>query len=126
MPRPFWQIGLGVVLVAAGAALVFSPLAVADVLGRPHETSSQMINLRATWGGSVTGVGLFAGWLPGWRPRLRALLGFLGALMAGIGAARAVGFAVDGHPNALQWVWMVAEIAIVTGCVWALRRRAPP
>jgi hypothetical protein len=121
MRRPLWQIGLGFLLAAAGGVLVFSPLAVAEVLGRPHTTTSQMINLRASWGGPVVGLGVFVAWVPSIRPWRRSGLGFLAALMAGIAAARAVGFVLDGHPDALQWVWMTAEIAIVAACTWANR-----
>ncbi|MSP62017.1 MAG: hypothetical protein EXR72_17135 [Myxococcales bacterium] len=41
--------------------------------------------------------------------------------MAGIGIARAIGFGLDGQPDALQWMWLAAEAAIVVGCAIALR-----
>ncbi|MSP62018.1 MAG: hypothetical protein EXR72_17140 [Myxococcales bacterium] len=65
--RPL-QIVAGLLLVAAGLWLTFSPLAVAEALQRPHATPSQMINLRASFGGSVAGLGGFVAWLPGLRP----------------------------------------------------------
>src|SRR5207244_3615433 len=50
---------VGLVLMAVGVWLVLSPLKVAEALHRPAETSSQMINLRASWGGSLFGLGAF-------------------------------------------------------------------
>jgi len=122
MARRPLQLGLGLVLVAAGAYMIFSPLVVAEVYSRPHETSSQMINLRAS-GGTVVGIGAFIAWLPALRPWLRAGLGLLLCSMAGIGLARAIGFVLDGRPDGLQWVWMIAEVTIVVVCALVLRAK---
>ncbi len=122
MSRRTLQLIVGLVLVAAGVYLMFSPLVVAEALGRPHATSSQMINLRATWGGAVAGFGAFVAWLPALSPKRRVVLGLLLTSMAGIGIARATGFVLDGHPDTLQWFWMIAEITIVAVCAVALRR----
>lgn len=103
---------LGLALVVAGGVLVFSPLAVARVLGRPQETSSQRINLRATWGGTVLGLGALVAGLPALQPWRRAGLAALLCSMVGIGLARLVGFALDGRPDRLQWVWLVAEAVL--------------
>jgi len=98
-----------------------SPLAVAEVLGRPHGTSSQMINLRASWGGLVLGIAGFLVWLPALRPWLRSVVGLLTWVMAGVGLARAIGFALDGSPDTRQYVWITGEIAITALGAWALR-----
>jgi hypothetical protein len=115
---------LGLVIAAAGVYLVLSPLVVADALGRPHATSTQMINLRASWGGVVLGIGAFVAWLPAARPRARLVLGLLMWLMAGIGVARAIGFAIDGHPDSRQYLWLGAEAALVVGSALGLRQLA--
>jgi hypothetical protein len=122
MPRSL-QLCLGLAVVAAGAFLVMSPVTVADALGKPHETPTQMINLRATYGGTLAGIGAFVAWLPSWSPRWRAFVGLLMWAMAGIGAARLVGFALDGSPDARQYIWIVAEVVIVIACAIVLRRR---
>src|SRR5690348_4341902 len=101
--------------------MVLSPLSVAALLGRPHATSPQMINLRATWGGTVLGLGAFIAWVDALRPYKRSVLGLLMWAMAAIGLARATGFVLDGGPDTLQWVWLVAEIVIAAGCAVALR-----
>lgn len=121
MPRRILQIALGCLVVVSGVALVFSPLAVAEVLHRPHETSSQMINLRATWGGSIAGLGAFVAWLRPGETRRRVVAGLLAWLMACIGLARAVGFVLDGGPDGLQWLWLVAEIILTAGGIFVLR-----
>jgi hypothetical protein len=114
---------IGLAIVAVGAILVMSPTMVADVLGKPHDTPTRMINLRASWGGTVAGIGAFVAWLPAWSPKWRVLVGLLMWAMAGIAAARLVGFAVDGHPDTRQYIWIVAEVVITAGCAIALRRK---
>jgi hypothetical protein len=113
-------------LVAAGITLALSPVFVADTLGLPHDTPTRMINLRASWGGTLAGFGAFVAWLPALRPLLRALVGLLGLTMTGIGAARLLGFVVDGSPDGRQIVWISAEIALAVGSLLggrALARR---
>lgn len=112
-------------LVVVGVFLAASPAVTARVLGLPHDTPTQWINLRASWGGTLAGLGAFVVWLPALRPWLRSGLGLAMWTMAGIGLARALGFVVDGEPDGRQLVWITAEAAIVAGCAFALRRRAP-
>ena len=116
------QLLAGVAIVALGVWMVASPLVVAEALGRPSRAASQVINLRASWGGTLLGIGAFVAWLPALRPWRRSLVGLLGWVMAGIGVARAVGFVVDGGPDTLQWVWLVAEVVIAAGCAAFLWR----
>jgi hypothetical protein len=117
------QILIGLALVAAGAYLALQPLVVADAFGKPHDTSTQMINLRASWGGTLMGIGAFVAWLPSLRPWWRALVGLLMWSMAGIGVARLIGFALDGDPDSRQAIWIIAEVAIVIVCAAVLRRK---
>ena len=101
---------------------MFSPRAVAATLGRPYETVSQQINMRASWGGTVLGLGLFALWSAPWRPPGAAALRLVACLMVGIGAARLVGFVLDGRPDTAQWVCMFAEVLIAAACGVSLAR----
>jgi hypothetical protein len=114
---------VGLAIVAMGAILALSPLFVADLLGKPTDTPSQMINLRASWGGAVMGLGAFVAWLPGLVPWWRIVVGLLVWAMAGVGAARLLGFALDGSPDTRQYVWIVAEIAIVAAGGIALAKK---
>lgn len=123
MRRRTVQLVLGVVIGALGAYLAVVPTATADVLGHRPTTPPGWINMRASYGGTLIGLGAFIAWLPSARPALRAIIGLLGWAMAGIGLARLLGFAMDGHPDKLQLLWITAEIAIVVTCAVLLRRR---
>ena len=113
---------LGIAIAAFGAYLSLFPLVTASVLDRPHAEPTQLINLRASFGGTVLGLGAFVAWLPAARPWKRTILGLLMWAMAGVGAARLLGFVLDGSPDSRQWIWLVAEILIVATCVVLLRR----
>jgi hypothetical protein len=117
-----FRIAIGLALAAVAIYLIFSPVVVADALGKPHDTPTRMINLRASWGGTLLGIGAFVAWLPALRPYARAIAGLFGCAMAGIGAARLVGFAIDGSPDTRQYIWITAEIALTAGCAWYVRR----
>lgn len=112
----------GVVVMAAALYLVFSPMVMADLLNKPPADSSAKINLRASWGGTLLGLGAFVAWLPALRPWPRFFVGMLGWAMAGIFAARAVGFVLDGDPDQRQYVWISAEAVIAVLCAIVVRR----
>jgi hypothetical protein len=120
---PAWSKALGVVLAIAGGVLVAAPGLVRDALGRTPVTPSDWINLRATFGGTLVGLGAFLVWLPAWRPWQRTVLGLLLWSMTGIGLARIVGFALDGSPDQRQHIWLVAEVVIVAASGFVLYRR---
>ena len=107
--------------MGVAVAAILSPVAVGEALGRSASTSSEMINLRASWGGTLLGLGAAIG-LARTETRGRLLLSVLLWVIAGIVVARAVGFVLDGSPDGLQWVWLIAEIAIVAVCAWLLCR----
>ena len=115
------QLAVGLLLIAIGGYLALNPLVVAGALDRPHATSTQMINLRASFGGTLAGIGAFIAWLPAGKPYLRALLGLVLWSMAGIGIARVIGFVLDGSPDARQILWISAEALLVAGSGYGLR-----
>ncbi|CAN5874662.1 hypothetical protein BH11MYX3_BH11MYX3_07450 [soil metagenome] len=115
------RISIGSLLVAIGLYFVMSPLTLASVLDRPHDTSSQLINLRASWGGPVLGLGALLIWIPALRPWPRTVLGVLLWSMAAVGLARAIGFMLDGDPDTRQWIWLTLEVVIVIGAAIGLR-----
>ena len=116
------QIVIGLVLVAFGGYLALNPRVLAEALGVPATTSTQLINLRASYGGTLMGLGAFVAWWPAPKPWLRTVLGLMMWAMAGIGLARLVGFALDGSPDGRQALWIVAEVVLVIGCALGLRR----
>jgi hypothetical protein len=122
MPRKL-TIPIGLAIAAFGAYLSIFPEVTANALDRPHDTPTQWINLRASFGGTLLGIGAFIAWLPAVKPYLRAFLGLLGWAMAGIGAARVLGFVIDGSPDSRQWIWIIAEVLIAAACAIIIRRR---
>jgi hypothetical protein len=120
------KLAVGLLLTAAGLFLVFSPELVASALNRPYESAGEKINVRATWGGLLTGIGLLVTWLPAVRPHRRFALAMIMWAMIGIAFGRLVGFVLDGSPDTMQWVWLVAEIAIAAGCAAGLKRLPAP
>jgi hypothetical protein len=124
MSRRTVQIVAGIVLVGLGGYLVLAPEVVRDLLGRKPLTSSDWINLRATFGGTLVGLGAFLAWWPAPRPWTRTFIGLLMWSMAGIGVARAIGFVLDGNPDSRQYIWIIAEaVIVVVGAVLLRRRR---
>jgi hypothetical protein len=116
------RIAIGICLVGLAIFLIAQPVMVADALGKPHDTGPRLINLRASWGGTLLGLGAFVVWCRAAKPYLRTFLGLLGFAMAGIGVARLVGFALDGDPDTRQYIWISAEAAIAIGCALGVRR----
>lgn len=115
---------VGLVIAAFGVYLAMFPLVTAEALARPSGEPTQLINLRASFGGTLLGLGAFVAWWPAVKPWRRTFLGLLMWAMAGVGLARLLGFVLDGSPDGRQWIWLVAEILIVATCA-VLLRRAP-
>lgn len=113
----------GLLLAAAAIACVLMPLQVAEVVGAAPTTSSDTINLRASYGGSLLGLALFLLALPPGRPLRASLIHAILYLMVGIGAARLLGFVLDGNPDQRQWIWLIAEVVIVAVCLGVIRHR---
>lgn len=106
-------VAVGVIVAGLGLLAIAFPAEVAVALGRPYETAAERINARATWGGTALGLGAALLLPPRLRPWWAPPCALLACTMAGIGVARLIGFALDGAPDALQWVYLVAEIALV-------------
>lgn len=117
------RVGIGVVLGLVGIALIFLPDQVATALDRPPTNPGEAINLRASWGGSVAGLGGFVAVRHSLRPWAITIAWLVVCSMAGIGVARAIGFVLDGSPDTLQWIWLVAEAVLVVVGAAYLRRR---
>ena len=115
------RIAIGSLLVLAGCYLALSPQLVAEQMQKVPVTPSDVINLRASPGGALIGIGAFVAWLPAVKPWSQTVLGFLGWFMAGILVARLYGFIVDGSPDNRQWLWLWCEIGLALGCFFAIR-----
>ena len=116
------KLAFGLVLVAMGIVLALNPSWIIDARGVLPKTESDVINVRASYGGTLIGIGAFVAWVPALKPWLRSVLGLLGWAMAGIAAARLLGFALDGNPDRRQAIWIIAEVLLVIGCAYGIRR----
>ncbi len=114
---------IGVTVLVFGVVMVLSPERVGELLDRPARDIDQAINLRATWGGTVMGIGALLAIRDRLRPWRDTLAWALLCSMAAIFVARAIGFALDGIGGALQWVWLAAEALIAGACAVYLKRR---
>ena len=116
------RIIVGLALAIAGVVLALHPIWVADQLGKPHDTAPRLMNLRASYGGALLGIGAWLAWVPAFSPWWRPVIGLVGWSMAGVGLARVTGFALDGTPDARQIIWITAEVILAAGSMIALRR----
>jgi Domain of unknown function (DUF4345) len=113
---------IGLALVIVGVYLALNPLVVADALGKPYDTAPRLMNLRASYGGALLGIGAFLAWVPAFRPWWRPLVGLVGWSMAGVGLARLTGFLLDGTPDTRQIIWITAEVILTAGSALVLYR----
>ena len=113
---------IGLVIVAGGLYLALQPQVIADLIHAPVTKPTQWINLRASYGGTIMGLGAFVAWVKTLKPWSFSVLGLLGWAMAGIGLARLIGFAIDGHPDGRQAIWITAEVLLAAGCWFWIRR----
>jgi hypothetical protein len=113
---------VGLALIIVGVYLALHPIVVAQSFGKPYDTAPRLMNLRASYGGAVLGIGAWLAWLPSLRPWWRPLIGLVGWSMAGVGLARLTGFALDGTPDQRQIIWITAEVILAVGSALALRR----
>jgi len=65
------QIAIGLAIAVLGGYLALVPDLTRELLGRAPATSSDWINLRASFGGTLLGLGAFLVWWPAPRPWLR-------------------------------------------------------
>ncbi|MCA9771424.1 MAG: hypothetical protein KC466_03390 [Myxococcales bacterium] len=103
---------LGLVLLAL--PFLTRPLWVAERLGIPAETTGQIINVRATWGGALLGIAGFILVCRHLRPWSHSGAWAVLTVMTGVWFARSIGFVFDGRADRLQWFWWVAELALAS------------
>jgi hypothetical protein len=117
---------VGLVIIVVAILCIFAPLRVGELVGASPKTASDVINLRASYGGSGLGLGLILALVASLSPLRASLVHFILYLMVGIGTARLVGFVVDGHPDTRQWIWLIAEVIIIGVCLLVMRHRQKP
>ncbi len=80
------------------------------VTGGVPTTTSGLIDMRATYGGMAIAVGLLILLLGSKESTLK--LGLLSVILVlmGMATTRTIGFFIDGNPNSLMTIYLVAEI----------------
>lgn len=94
-----------------GLIFAIHPASLSDmVTGSAPSTTSGLIDMRATYGGMSAAVGILMLLLAKNQSTLR--LGLLSVILVllGMALARTIGIVVDGAPNNLMYVYLVAEI----------------
>lgn len=113
----------GVLFIVFGVCFAAAPAFFAEALtGAAPGTPSALIDMRATYGGTAIGAGLFFGFCACQPGSVR--LGLLASLflLGGIAGARIVGFVVDGSPNLFMPLLLGAELLFVALIMGALRQ----
>jgi hypothetical protein len=111
------------VFVIYGVGFVFAPALLSElVTGSVPDTTSGMIDMRATYGGALIAIGALLGLLgsnPLWlKP---GLLGVVFAML-GMASGRTYGILVDGSPNLMMWVFLALELVVAVAAIGALKR----
>jgi hypothetical protein len=115
-----------VLFVGFGIGAVTAPRELAMfITGGAPSIPSAIIDMRATYGGVALGMGLFFGVCATRSQWVRP--GLFGSLLvvASIGAARVVGFVVDGQPNGFMLMLLSTEVIFVGLYARALHRLGP-
>lgn len=110
------------VFVVYGVGFVLAPESLAVfVTGSAPESTSGLIDMRATYGGLCLAIGLAFALFARNDATVRKGLVILTIVIACMAAGRTLGFVLDGDPNTLMVLYLAAELLIVALALWALR-----
>ena len=104
-----------------GAAFLLFPILMTSFLGFKLSVSSAVIDVRATYGGSILGTAVFFAWCALRDELLRAGLMAQAAVLGGFIFGRVVGIAVDREPNLFIVILLIGEIVGFALAIAALR-----
>lgn len=102
-----WLTGLFFVLYGLGFTFAPAELAFLVTASSPS-TSSGLIELRATSGGMGIAMGIIILFLA--KTELSMSLLVTGVVLLAMASARVIGIAIDGSPNSIMIVYLVAEL----------------
>ena len=85
-------------------------------------STSGLIDMRATYGGMSIAIGVIF-WLLA-KETATARLGIIALIivMAGMASGRLVGILFDGNPNGIMYLYLAAEIVVISLSSWALKK----
>ena len=113
---------VGMTFVFYGIAFTLAPVEMSTlVTGDSPNTTSGIIDLRATYGGMSIAVGTTILFLARHDALLTLALLVTAFVLWAMAASRVLGMALDGSPNVVMYVYLVAEL--VVGCVALVLRR---
>ena len=108
-----------------GIGFILAPQFLSQLItGATPSTTSALTDMRATYGGTSFGIGLFFGLCARQPSSLRMGLTASLLILASIAGGRFVGILIDGSPNYFMFVLLVAEILFVGLIVAALKQTA--
>ncbi len=100
----------GLILLFGGVVLAFAPTLVYDP--GPANDLFRTIERRIPWGG-LAGLGLLFVLHTKWKPWLASVAAVVCWATTGAIFARLVGLMLDGAGSSKQWMWVVAEAAVI-------------
>lgn len=105
-------------------ALFPEPMAI-FVTGSIPESTSALIDMRATYGGLCLAVGVVFALLACKAAMVRTGVVVLAIVLGGMAGTRALGIILDGDPNPLMNLYLATEILVALLAIWALHGLPP-
>jgi Domain of unknown function (DUF4345) len=108
--------------VVYGLAFVFFPETLGRAItGSAPDTSSGVIDMRATYGGMTVAVGLALAWLGRSESKEAFGLYSIALVMLCMASSRLVGIVCDGDANSIMYAYLAAEVVVLVLALWAAR-----
>lgn len=106
--RPLLRV-LGILLVAFGVVAVVDPAATMEPAGLVASVEGALTEIRAVYGGSQIGLGLFLLWSAFDPSRWPAALLLYALILGSVGDCRAIGLLIDRAPTPFHWFALAFE-----------------
>lgn len=111
----------GLIFLAYGIAFILAPEATAMmVTGESPQTTTGMIDMRATYGGLSTAVGVVLLMMGVSRTGPKQGLVTMLLVMLGMAGGRFYGIVTDGSPGLSMYFYLIFEVAVAVAVGWML------
>lgn len=111
------------IFIAYGLGFVLMPETLGQLLvGDAPDTTSAVIDMRATYGGMTIGLGIVFAFLAARAEFVSVGLKGVITVMVLMAGARLLGIMIDGQPNSVMILYLAAEVLMALVATWALRR----
>jgi hypothetical protein len=109
--------------IAYGLGFALIPETLGQLLvGDAPDTTSAVIDMRATYGGMTIGLGIVFALLAAREEFVSVGLKGVIAVMALMAGTRLLGIVVDGQHNSVMTLYLIAEVLMALVATWALRK----